>query len=229
MNTVRIEKSNGQIFIYTPYNTLFVKSIKTMGARWDSSSNAWVTNELNIDLVKPLLQKHYGTDGTFEPDLISVKIKYIKNDDDRPSVTLLGYPICTATERDSGARMSENAALVEGEIGSGGSRQYWHAYISQNSIILFHNFPRSRLEKLKKYDHIEVMEVIEKKVSVDPSARENLLAKKNVLMLELEKINQQLAALPRPTLCCLSCGAEGQEGSYPFSTAPSTSKCDDCL
>jgi len=36
------------------------------------------------------------------------------------------------------------------------------------------------------------------------------------------------AADTRPTLRCKSCGQTGYRGSYPFSTNPSSGRCDDC-
>jgi hypothetical protein len=36
------------------------------------------------------------------------------------------------------------------------------------------------------------------------------------------------AADTRPTLRCKSCGQTGRRGSYPFSTNPSSGRCDDC-
>lgn len=37
-----------------------------------------------------------------------------------------------------------------------------------------------------------------------------------------------VAADTRPVMCCKLCGQTGRRGAYPFSTNPSSGRCDDC-
>jgi hypothetical protein len=58
--------------------------------------------------------------------------------------------------------------------------------------------------------------------------REVDMAKERLAELEAERI-QPTPKPTRETMRCKRCGQVGQLGQYPFSTAPSTGLCDDCL
>jgi len=51
------------------------------------------------------------------------------------AVVCLGVKVAVAFDRDSGARVAYGARMIDGDIGSGGSRKNWHCYVAKGSVF----------------------------------------------------------------------------------------------
>jgi predicted DNA-binding transcriptional regulator len=147
---IRIEKNNGKIDIYTPYNSTFVKAIKLIGgARFDGQKRCWVLPEDYIEDVRAILFDVYGCDDQGAPETVDIKVEvyeglvsgYCKG------IDIANRTIAYATGRDSGAKVGRTTMLVEGEIDSGGSKKNWTTEISAGSVFKVKGVLKSMLEK----------------------------------------------------------------------------------
>lgn len=122
--------SAGITTLRTPfYNKDLVNECKKLGGSWDAKTRAWIFSGIVADKVEEL-------DEIYNSSLIPVEITF-----DRcvraccEAVFLAGFKIAAATGRDSGAKMAEGVALIEGDVDSGGSMKNWVTSINEGTKI----------------------------------------------------------------------------------------------
>lgn len=148
----KIDVVDNAAYITTPYNPEFVGRIKAMGGKWDASGKRWKVNAQSVDVVREAMLDVYGQNdlpGT-EGELVTVVVttqdyQYA----DHCAYTLFGKTIATAWGRDSGARVGEDVAFIEGKPGSGGSVKNWKTVIPSDSRFEIYNVPRAIYERDK--------------------------------------------------------------------------------
>lgn len=124
MKKTMVKKDNGNIFVKSKYNTLFVKKARFLGGSWDRESSAWSFPDSRESLVKELLREIYGTEGEEEPAIVTVQIDMDLFYDTLDSeIYLGGFPLASRRFRDADVKLAPWAYLVNGEFcPSGGSR-----------------------------------------------------------------------------------------------------------
>ena len=237
---IQITVSDSKIQAVSPYNPELPSRAKDLGGRWNGS--AWVFDARDEQRVRELYRDIYGTDGTDAAELVTIRVTVLRNDyADKTSLFLAGRQIARATGRDSGARLGDGVVVLDGQgFDSGGSRANWTTKVIEGTVFEIRDIPKAAVEVAIKaqaeysspYYKIEILEQ-EKSRAVDVEAlkaeRERLVAR----IAEIDSIVEQ-AELPTPAskrqrLTCKSCSQSGYTGSYPFSTLPSSSLCDDCV
>lgn len=117
------------VFIKTIYNSWLVEECKKLGGRWDSEEKVWVFNSFVKDKVEDL-------EAIYNSDSINIEIKTLESIyRDKGPLEFLGYPLCYATGRDSGAKLYDGVSLLQGRIYSAGSVKNWGTKCSQGSIF----------------------------------------------------------------------------------------------
>lgn len=184
---MKITVKEGKAYVETPYNKEFVAKIKQIGgARWNGASRSWVVPEAEVDTVRTYMREVYGeTDLPDEDERITVEVTFNESAYDR-EITIFGRQICRAFGRDSGARLGDDVTLIEGDIGSGGSRANWNAYIHEGARFRIRNLPCTALSIESPYK-VTVVEI--QKDGID---REALIAERDKLMARLAEINALL-------------------------------------
>lgn len=71
-------------------------------------------------------------------------------------VNIGGKIFYQAYERDSGARTGEDVALLEGNIDSGGSRNYWKSIVEEGSKFKVLNLIPALVKYFEKIEGIEI-------------------------------------------------------------------------
>jgi hypothetical protein len=149
---IKITKvADDKIEVRTPYNPQFVSKIKTAGARWNAIDKAWTMHAANIDVAREILRAVYGRDDMPAADekLVRVRVTALQNiSADRGPIVLLGRIIASARGRDSGARVGEGVAFIDGKPQSGGSVKNWTTEISEGSIFVVADVPTTLLGEL---------------------------------------------------------------------------------
>ena len=186
---MKITVKEGKAYVETPYNKEFVSKIKQIGgARWNSASRCWMVPEAEIDTVRTYMKEVYGeTDLPDEGERITIDVTFDEDvyEWDR-EIVLFGRQLCRAFGRDSGAKVSDGVTLIEGEIGSGGSRNNYNVWAHAGAKFRIRNLPLTALNIESPYK-VTVVEV--QKDSID---REALMAEKAKLMARLAEINALL-------------------------------------
>jgi len=135
MNLSIINLNKLTLLICMEYCPQAVYKIKQLGqAKWDSTLKGWKVSTDYKDEVKKILLDYYGTDGTFSEKRVNIEL--VTNQDiKRPQKPVLfaGKSIAQAFNRDSGARVGQNVALIEGGISSGGSSKNWETIVEKGS------------------------------------------------------------------------------------------------
>ena len=187
---MKIEVKAGKANVFTPYNKEFVAKIKQIGgARWNGSSRCWTVPEAEVDTVRAYMREVYGeTDLPDEGDRVTVEVTFLEEATDWDGeISLFGRQICRAFGRDSGARVGEGVTLIDGKIGSGGSRANWTVWIGEGARFRVRNLPRKALSIESPYK-IEVREVQQ-----DGVDREALMAEREKLQARLAEIEALLS------------------------------------
>jgi hypothetical protein len=66
---------------------------------------------------------------------IKVRITALSDNHRRFAVVFMGVKVAVAFDRDSGARIAYGARMINGNIGSGGSRKNWYCYVEEGSVF----------------------------------------------------------------------------------------------
>lgn len=197
INQIRFITNGNETDVYTPYNTEFVSQIKSkLGTRkYDREKGCWTINTEDLDIVKKIILNVYGYTEDDDTDRVKVKITFNDNYYElKNGICIADRTLARAFHRDSGAKLGDGVTLLEGKIGSCGSRANWETYINDGSVFLT-TLPRKFIESMMNGDIsidpdviieiIEDEEVDRKKLEVE---KEHLL----VLIAEIDKILEGL-------------------------------------
>ncbi len=111
------------------YNTLLIEKCRKLGGTWDKSQGAWIFSSIVEKEVEEL-------DQTFNSDLITIEIEAIEEIQEQGKpIEFLGYPVCKAFSRDSGARIETGIELISGYCTSGGSKNRWTTVLSEGATL----------------------------------------------------------------------------------------------
>lgn len=197
---IKIEKvAEDRIAIYTPYNPQFVSKIKAAGARWNAADKAWTMHAANIDVAREILRAVYGRDDMPAADekLVRVRVTALQNiSADRGPIVLLGRIIASARGRDSGARVGEGVAFIEGKPQSGGSVKNWTTNISEGSVFVVADVPTTLLGELDETGWRD-QKLYQYEIIADDRDEQlrKLQARREELAAALADIEAQIAAL----------------------------------
>jgi hypothetical protein len=126
----------------TRYNQNFINSVKRLGGEWDGKE--WVVPEAVQDKLDQLLQKWFG--GERIAVRITAKDRIAES---RGAVSFAGFTVARAWSRDSGAKLGDDVAMLEGAIASGGSTKNWLTVVTGGSVFVMSDFPKAVFDKLK--------------------------------------------------------------------------------
>lgn len=122
-------KTAGVITLKHRYNTVLIDRCRDLGGRWDSDTKTWVFSDIVGEQIEELDEKYNN-------DLITVDIEAIEDTyRGRGQVTFMGYPLCKASGRDSGAVVCDDVHMLTGSITSGGSMKNWSTEVAEGTIF----------------------------------------------------------------------------------------------
>ena len=132
----------GKAAITTPYNPEFVKRVKLLGGRWNGKQ--WVVPDSAVDAVRGAMQAVYGrTDEAPTETVTVVATATVEQHAYKSAYSLFGRTLATAWGRDSGARIGDGVAFVQGAPESGGSVKNWSTHIMAGSVIEIYDVPKA--------------------------------------------------------------------------------------
>lgn len=109
------------------FNKILVEKCRNLGGKWDGDT--WVFSGMVESEVEEL-------DVVFNSELVTIEIT---NEDEvrewHDAVTFAGYSLAKARDRDSGAKLADGVALIEGKATSGGSAKNWVTKLVENSVL----------------------------------------------------------------------------------------------
>lgn len=122
-------ESDKIITLKSKFNRELVKCCKNLGGKWDKDSQAWIFSSSVEDKVEELDELYNSRQITIE---ITAKQNVYGSQE---AVYFCGYGLAYATSRDSGAKLFDDVALINGECTSGGSSKNWLTMILENSKL----------------------------------------------------------------------------------------------
>ena len=112
-----------------PYNIDLAVKCRKLGGEWCSDQKAWIFSALVEEEVDDLEE-------LYNRDFVAVEITAKEEIFRRGTcVSFLGYPICSATGRDSGAKLCKGVAQIKGRITSAGSCVNWGTDVNEGSAF----------------------------------------------------------------------------------------------
>lgn len=183
---MKIEIRDNIAYVFTPYNPLFVRKIKTIGgAKWDFDERCWKIPASAVDTARGIMIDVYGeSDLPDDVEKVTVRVSFPNGAAEcRSPIVVFGRVIASAYGRDSGAKVGDGVVFVKGAPKSGGSRNNWDTIIPDGSIVEIHNIPVTALTDDYEYEIVE-----EKKID-----RAALEAEKEKLLNRLAEIEKMLA------------------------------------
>ena len=153
----------------------------------------WTFPEHYRENVVEILADIFGySESTSDTVLVRLTVGGHALEAERDSVRVAGREVARATGRDSGARLGPGVALMEGRIGSGGSRQYWRTVVPAHSELHI-ELPRSAAVRVVSnpapWSSAEIVAEIAPRL--DPA---ELLARRAALETAIREIDHLLAA-----------------------------------
>src|SRR5690606_18648972 len=147
---VKITESDSILTVRSPYNAAFVEGARKLSGRFDRAACAWNFPASQRERVAALLREVYGTDGSAPIPTVTLRVRLM--DSLRytydASLELGGRRVARVFGRDGGARLSDGVVVVEGSIGSGGSRKNPRLTVADGTEIELLDVPRPIAERL---------------------------------------------------------------------------------
>lgn len=195
---IKQNEAEGQIEVYTPYNSEFVFKLKHFiggSKRWDSEKQCWLLPKDAVDDVRQLMLTVYGENDTERVERITVRLN-IKDDytNNSPKIVLFAKTIARAESRDYIGTISDGVTYISGGYVSGGSTKYPKVTIKGNSEIIIRNVPKQLFERELVPEQMTVS--IEEKKSIDVKA---LTEERKQLKKRIAEIDKLLAKIQNNT------------------------------
>ena len=186
MNNIKIEKTDEKLSINVPYNKEFLEEFKNcIGTRtWNNNTKSWICNVSDEKIIRNLILKYFGYDEKCNTtkEIYIEALNYMSNELD--SIYFCGIPIARAYGRDSGAKVCENVTLIDGDIGSCGSRIHWDTYVQKGSTF-----------KVIVAETFNLSDANWKIINNSSITKDNLLKEKETLLKRLEEIEKELKTI----------------------------------
>lgn len=185
---MKIEVQNGKANVYTPYNPDFVKAIKGIGgAKWDSSERCWTIPETAVDAARIIMTEVYGYSDIKENKTVTLRVIFNERiSKTRADIVLFGKILAHAYGRDSGAKVGDDVAYIEGGATSGGSAHNWNSIVKEGSVAILSNV-NENVYKNEKPEYNITVEVINTKIN-----EQELLDEKERLLNRIVEIDRLL-------------------------------------
>lgn len=135
MNPSITNENESVLLVSCEYFPKAIQKIKRLGtSKWEPKLKGWLVSRDYIEEVKNILIEFYGTDGSFPPKKVNLELEALEDiKAETKPIIFSGKLVAQAFHRDSGAKVGENVALLEGNIDSGGSKNYWQTIIEKGS------------------------------------------------------------------------------------------------
>jgi hypothetical protein len=148
---IRIDTDGTILRVYSPYNPAFVRRAHRLGGKWNRDKSSWDFDARDIERVRKMCLEVYGVDDSVPEVLYTLQAKAVENIEvSLQSIYFAGHQIARAWDRDSGAILGDGVILLEGEISSGGSRNYWKTILQKDSVIEIKDASALQVEIAKK-------------------------------------------------------------------------------
>lgn len=187
---VKLKEDGQSLFVYAPYEKDFISKARQIHGKWDSKERAWVFEKENEILVKKLLIKIYGEDGSGTEKTIPVLVdldKCPKIIEKEKQLKLGKFLIATRFERDSYVSLPNEVVVVEGGFTtSGGSRKYPKVSWEPGTKIKV-NLPKLVYKEIYNATGISLYDKKSRKIDLE--------IQKKKLLKRLEAINEELLQL----------------------------------
>lgn len=120
------------VLLKADYNLYLVEKCRQLGGKWDSQEKLWAFSSLVANEVEEL-------DYLFNGPMAAIEIK-AKSDrvGSQDAVRFIGYKICEATGRDSGAQLAPGVSCISGDFDSSGSMKNWVTKVNEGSVFRLH-------------------------------------------------------------------------------------------
>lgn len=196
MSAPQKEVRGGELFVQSPYNSIFVEGAHKLNGQWVKPH--WVFDARDEARVDALIRTVYGD----ADDLCTLRITWTSSGRaPQAPITVHGRSIATAWGRDSGAKLAEGVILLQGGFDSGGSVKNWVTTVAQGTVVLVRDFPKVRAEQLcastDKSMRAYAIEPEEKKttLSAEAPSAEALLAERTSHLARIAEIDKILASM----------------------------------
>jgi hypothetical protein len=194
--TVKVSRTSTQVFVESPYNSLFVAKAKKIGGKF--SGGVWEFDIRDSDRAVALCKDVYGSDGVTS-DTCTIRVHFTGTYmSGTAPIEIGGFSLAKAFGRDSGAKLFPGIVVLEGGFDSGGSVKNWSTVAPEGTIALLRDFPRHRAEEYAESPpHFKIKVTIEdERPPVDVSA---LTAEKDRLLSRLLEIDELLSCATEKT------------------------------
>lgn len=146
MPTVRVTRKASDIYVESPYNTLFVAEARRLYGRW--REGAWWFDLYLQDRVREALREIYGTDGDSPADTVTVRVRWDRGAEVfRDGIVVAGRHVATAHPNGEGVTLGAGVELEEGLFYGGANGRHWSTRIRFGTTILMRDFPRALVDR----------------------------------------------------------------------------------
>lgn len=140
---IQTETQDNKFVVQCPLNYLVIDKFHKLNGRFNDSNKTWEFDSAASSYVKDVLKKYFGVDNG-EYGTCKLHVKNFSKVVTLKPITIAGFPIFRATSKRSGACVCDNVLLLDGEIWSGGSNNYWETIAEDTEFVILH-FPQKML------------------------------------------------------------------------------------
>ncbi len=155
--SVKISKTAaGALAVDSPYHPAFVRRAHKLNGKF--RDRIWYFDGRDEEAVRAACIEVYGTDGTpCETRCVRVALDHF--DFGRAeSIFMAGRQVARVQGRDSGAKLGDGVVIIEGKIGSGGSRKNFCVMIEPGTVIEIRDVPIAKVRAIANEEGVTVIE-----------------------------------------------------------------------
>ena len=158
---------NNKFIVQCPLNYLVIDKFHRLNGKFDCLYKTWEFDPAASSYVKAVLKKYFGVEnGKYES--CNLHVKNFSKEVTLGPIKIAGFPIFRATGKRTGAMICNNILLLDGEIRSGGSNNYWETIAEDTEFVILH-FPKKmlNLRSIKDLGEDVTIEELDEDVTIE--------------------------------------------------------------
>lgn len=190
-----IKEVNNQLIVTAPYHPDFAPNARQFNGKW--TGNVWIFDPRDTDRICELLIDIYGTDGTYDDELVTIRVTTTDDIAEyRSGLFLAGRCVARAKGRDSGATLGEGVVFLSGLPDSSGSMKNWTTTIYVNSVFDIRDVPKPHALKFAERVKVKIGDEILGNITVQlidaPTPKRDLSIKAQLAKFTTEELFEEI-------------------------------------
>lgn len=152
---VRVWRTGDTVYLAAPYHPSLPERAKALGGRWDSADKVWRFDARDEARVRELARGIYGTDGTDNPQLVTIRVTITEREAYEQELWLAGRLVARRPGRDLPVQLGDGVIIVSGAFPRRGGSARYPELGGQGVVLEVRDVPRPAVPEASNVEIVD--------------------------------------------------------------------------